>query len=156
MKTLTIALTLIIFGLGCNRSWAADEHAWQEGHAQHEAPALSAGQLWPTDEPLRAAMAKIRSALERAAPAFEGKELRPADAQALAVVVEESVAYMVANCRLAPAPDAALHALIGRMMSASEALTKDPESEAGVPQLLAVMRDYGSSFDHPGWAAHAH
>jgi hypothetical protein len=109
------------------------------------------GRLWPTDEPLRTAMTRIRSAVEQAAPAYERSELQAADTEKLAATVEESVAYMVANCKLSPDADAALHVLIGRMTSAAAALRSDPRSGAGVPELFAVLHDYQSAFEHPGW-----
>jgi hypothetical protein len=58
---------------------------------------------------------------------------------------------MIANCRLEPQPDAALHVLIGRMLGAAEALRENPAAPGGMPELVAVVRAYGASFDHPGW-----
>jgi hypothetical protein len=58
---------------------------------------------------------------------------------------------MIQNCKLEPEPDAALHVLIGRMLTASEAMKKDPASRAGWPELMAILHDYGAAFDHPGW-----
>jgi len=97
------------------------------------------------------AMLNIRAAVERGARAYEQKQLTPSDAQALATTVEENITYMITHCKLEPKPDAALHALIGRMLSAAAALKRDPSSDAGVPQLRAVLHDYQSTFDHPGW-----
>jgi hypothetical protein len=59
---------------------------------------------------------------------------------------------MVENCKLEPEPDAALHVLIGRLLSAAGAVREDPGSPDGVPQLVAVLHDYGATFDHPGWS----
>jgi hypothetical protein len=36
-------------------------------------------------------------------------------------------------------------------LSAAGALRIDPESADGLPQLVAVLRDYGVTFDDPGW-----
>jgi len=137
-----------------------EQHAHAASHDTHAtpiaAPVPPEGARWPTDEPLRAAMLRIRDATDRVAPSYDAKEVQAADAAALAATVEQDIAYMVANCRLEPEPDAALHALIGRMMAAAAALRKDPLSAAGVPQLQAVMHEYSTTFDHPGWAAPAH
>jgi hypothetical protein len=96
-------------------------------------------------------MTRIRSAVEQDRPAYERGTLQAEAAGALAAAVEADVRYMVENCKLEPEPDAALHALIGRMLSAAGAVRGDPGSPDGVPQLVAVLHDYGATFDHPGW-----
>lgn len=136
-----------------SKSVAHDKHAAPASHDVHAdhgpAPVLTEGQLWPTDEPLRTAMTRIREAVER----IDRHQLQAADANRLATAVEQDIAYMVANCRLEPEPDAALHALIGRMMNAAAMLRKDPMSDAGMPQLMVVLHEYQATFDHPGWTA---
>jgi hypothetical protein len=109
------------------------------------------GQRWATDAPLREAMLRIRDGVAARATAFHEGTLSAAEGQALAAAVEGDVQFMIANCRLAPEPDAALHALIGRMLGAAEALRDAPLSADGVPQLEAVLNDYGATFDHSGW-----
>lgn len=166
-----IAAALVFLVSGCNRrddrnsgsatstpaskSVPHDQHAARASHDAHvdhgPAPVLAEGQRWPTDRPLRAAMTRIREAVKRIDP----QQLQAANANALATAVEQDIAYMVANCRLEPEPDAALHVLIGRMMNAAAALRKDPMSDAGMPQLMAVLHEYQSTFDHPGWTAPA-
>jgi len=158
-------VTLIIATQGCSRNEAPHEaaptaaaqepndapHESHEHAMPTEAPTLPAGQLWTTDEPLRTAMQRIRTAVEKTVPAYERHQLPAADAQSLATTVNENITYMIANCKLEPKPDAALHALIGRMLNAAASVQKEPASTAGVPQLLAVLHDYQSTFDHPGW-----
>lgn len=114
-------------------------------------PVLPAGKRWATDESLRTGMLRIHTAVEKAAPAYESRELSAADANGLAATVEETVGFLIVNCKLEPEPDAVLHVLIGRMMKAAGALKRDPLSDAGVPELLAVLKEYGTTFDHPDW-----
>ena len=146
----TLAVAFILGGL-MPPLHAADQHE-HDAHASHandEAVlAPPEGRRWATDEPLRAAMNKVLNAVEQATPAYTRNALTPAEAKALAATVEESVAYMVANCRLAPEPDAALHVLIGRMMTAASTLQQDPSSRSGVPALMSVLHDYQTTFDH--------
>jgi hypothetical protein len=126
----------------------SDDHA----HEMHgSAPELAEGQRWETDAPLREAMLRIRDGVSARTAAFHNGTLSAAEANALAAAVEADVQFMIAHCQLAPEPDAALHALIGRMLTATGALHIDPESTEGLPQLAAVLRDYGVTFDHPGW-----
>ena len=164
-----VATTVVLLVSGCNRtddrnsestapapaskSVSHDQHAAPASHDAHvdhsPGPILAAGRRWRTDEPLRDAMTRIRGAVKRIDP----KQLQPGNANFLATAVEQDVAYMVSNCRLDPEPDAALHLLIGRMMNAAAALREDPMSDAGLPQLMAVLNEYQATFDHPGWTA---
>jgi hypothetical protein len=144
---------LSLSNIGC--SGHEESHDSHESHAAHtaptESPTLPAGQLWPTDAPLREAMSRIRTAIETNVHAHENEQVSAADATTLATAIEEDVNFMIKNCKLEPQSDAALHALIGRMLNAAASLKNDPASDAGVPQLLAVLHDYQATFDHPGW-----
>lgn len=164
MKSLVlIALAApLLLAVGCGRDEAAPgtdstAAASSEAHAAHihandaTGPVLPEGDRWATDEPLRASMLKIRASVEEAMPAYQSGALDPNQAQSLSATVEQNVAYMIQNCKLEPQPDAALHVLIGRMLTASEAMKKDPASQAGWPELMAVLHDYTATFDHPGW-----
>jgi len=152
----------LLLAAGCGREEAAPEPdsaavASSESHAAHvhenaaTQPVLPAGKRWVTDEPLRASMLKIRAGVEETMPAYQSGALDANQAQSLSATVEQNVAYMIQNCKLEPEPDAALHVLIGRMLTASEAMKKEPASQAGWPGLLAVLDDYAATFDHPGW-----
>lgn len=122
--------------------------AAHDAHADHAAPVLPAGERWDTDAPLRAAMTRIGDAVEQHEPAYADGKLTAENAQALAERVEADVRYMIENCRLAPEPDAALHVLIARMMSAASALKSNPSSPDGIPQLVSVLNNYRATFDH--------
>jgi hypothetical protein len=152
----------LLLAAGCGRDEAPPERdnaaaASSESHGArvHEndatGPVLPEGKRWLTDEPLRASMLKIRAGVEETMPAYQSGALDANQAQSLSATVEQNVAYMIQNCKLEPEPDAALHVLIGRMLTASEAMKKQPASQAGWPGLLAVLDDYAATFDHPGW-----
>ena len=132
---------------------AVDPHA-DESHARgaHDAEAVAPpkGTLWPTDEPLRAGMSRIESAVNSAGVM---RPLSREGAGMLARTVEENVTYIVRNCKLPPEPDAALHVLIGRLMTAAGELASDATSEAALVQLTDVLRDYHGTFDHASAAA---
>ncbi len=120
-----------------------------ESHARgaHDAEAVAPpkGTLWPTDEPLRAGMSRIESAVNSAGAM---RPLSRENADMLAGTVEENVTYIVRNCKLPPEPDAALHVLIGRLMSAAGELASDDTSDAAIERLAAVLHDYHQTFDH--------
>src|SRR5690606_1871285 len=120
--------------------------AVHDAHDAHDAViAPPEGTLWPTDESLRTAMSRIQAAAERAVAA---RPLTREAAHALAGTVEENVAYMVENCKLPPEPDAALHVLIHRMLSAANLMKQDASSNAAVEQLVGTLHDYYRTFDH--------
>ncbi|MGY0556673.1 MULTISPECIES: DnrO protein [unclassified Lysobacter] len=137
---------------------ATSAHEQAAEHADHDqaAPVLAEGQRWETDAPLRAAMTRIHDAVALNLPAYHQGRLQVEDADALAIGVENDIDYMFANCKLSPEPDAALHVLIGRMMGALEALKTDPASSEGMPQLVAVVNDYQTTFDHEGFQPLTH
>lgn len=136
----------------------APAHEQAASHAGHDqaAPILAEGQRWETDAPLRAAMTRIHDAVALNLPAYHEGRLQVEDAEALAIGIENDIKYMFANCELDPEPDAALHVLIGRMMSAIEALRTNPASTEGMPQLVAVVNDYQTTFDHEGFQPLTH
>jgi hypothetical protein len=159
---LAIALTLCVSLAACDRNAtssavdpaqapATESH---DAHASHVEPAsalgLPDGQLWPTDAPLRTAMSRIQIALESSGPKFDAGNFGAADAHALAEAIESEVHYMIKNCRLPREPDAALHGLIARLLTAVNAMKSDPAAISGVPELTAVLDDYRLTFDHAG------
>lgn len=149
-RMILLALAIVATGLaGC--SPAPDAHDAHESHDPHESHDASPvappeGQLWPTDEPLRTGMSRIETAIEQAQGAAQPIAREQADL--LARTVEDNVAFIVKNCKLPAAPDAALHVLIGRMMAAAGELKGDQAGEAAVDQLAAVLQDYRNTFDH--------
>lgn len=130
---------------------AAQDHA---GH--HPTPAKHParpprGQRWATDAPLRKGMAEIRVAVD-ALRHYEHGHMGPAQAATLATAIETQVAYLVANCRLEPQADAALHAIIAKLLQGAAALKADPKDLAAVATLRQALQDYPRQFDDPGWA----
>ena len=74
-----------------------------------------------------------------------------AQASALAVTIEKSTGYMVANCKLKPDADATLHVLLGQLLEAAAAIRTDPHSAKGMPRIHATLETYPRYFSHPGW-----
>ena len=129
-----------------------------QDHASHHAPPAAAtadkptpGQRWATDAPLRKGMAEIRAAVD-ALRHYEHGHLGPAQATTLATTVETQVAYLVANCKLEPQADAALHGIIARLLQGAAALKANPQDTAALATLRQALQDYPRQFDDPGWA----
>lgn len=150
----TLALSAIPIG--------AAEHAHAHDAHGAAAPILDNGQKWKTDAPLRQGMASIKAALQPQRHAIHANKLKPAAYQTLAKQTRAQVAFIVDNCKLAPAADAQLHRIIADLGAAADAMAgKDKASSQhqsqhrGALQLVHALETYGELFDHPGWAAPA-
>jgi hypothetical protein len=132
----------------------AHEHASHQQHADHQMAELTLdhGQRWRTDAPLREGMERIRTAVVEAVghtSAAGGLDASPG--KRLADTIDESIAFMVTHCRLAPEADANLHILIGRLAEAA-ALAREPaESNSALSRMQVVLNTYPEYFEHPGW-----
>ena len=124
----------------------------QDGH-NHHAPATAVAQAvpaqrWATDAPLRTGMGRIRTAVD-ALQHYERGHMGPEQAVALATQIQEQVAYLVANCKLQPQADAALHVIIAELSAGAQALKADPANLAAIPPMREAVADYARSFDDP-------
>lgn len=150
MKAWTFAWLL----LGCG-AWALAQpvKADESPHAHHPqtsgASTLNA-QYWVADASLREGMlrvAKATAALEH----LQHGHLDATQVRALAGQIKAAVDFMFANCRLDPAPDAALHPLLARLLVASQALHDNPTDAAPVTEMRAILARYQQVFrDPPG------
>ena len=126
------------------------------GHDHHgAAPArkLAHGERWTTDAQLRQSMTRMRDALAHELPAIHKGKLPPEKYKALAKQVETEVGAIVANCKLPPDADAALHGILGDVAQAQQAMAGGSAHEAqdGAVKLVSALTRYGREFDHPGW-----
>lgn len=164
MPTFAVSTRLSLLALfltaGCSKTdnGVAGDHAASDAHDAHgiDQSAVLAppeGQRWATDEPLREAMERLRASVEKQLAAQEEGSIDAAGSQALAQTVEREVAYMIENCRLPPKPDAALHVLIARMLSAAHDLKESRNDAQAASELARILNTYGEHFDHPGWTA---
>lgn len=117
---------------------------------------LDHGRRWATDAPLREGMERVRAAVATARQADAQGRLSTRQAQALAVAVEDSIAFMIQHCRLEPKADSNLHILLGRFSAAVTAVKANPKAPDGLPQMLEALDLYSHYFAHPGWKAIAH
>lgn len=149
---LVLAFT-VLSGLATVPAVAADA-----GHAHAASPGklhLDHGRKWPTDEPLRRGMSAIRAAMAERIDAIHQNKLAAADYQALGAIVDQEVARIVAECKLAPRADAMLHVVIADLMAGAEAMQGKAKTKpaAGAQKVVQALNAYGKYFDHPGWQA---
>ncbi|HYD75178.1 hypothetical protein [Ramlibacter sp.] len=154
-RLLAVALAATGFAalttLGTPALAAGDAH--DHGHASAAAKPLPAGKRWATDAALREGMTEIRHALEPQLGAIHDDKLAPEQYQAIAAKTEQQVAHIVANCKLPPDADAALHGIIADIGEATEAMSGKSRAKPrdGAVKLLGALDAYGRTFDHPGW-----
>ena len=116
------------------------------GDPHHRGTLATGTAVMATDIPLREGMDGIR---QRA----HGLHSPAVDTLDVAAAIEEHVAFIVDNCRLPAAADAALHVILAQVLNGVEQL-RAGEAEAAAATLEQALGDYGRHFDHPGWPRH--
>ena len=143
----TCAMPLLLF----TAFTALPAHA-QHSH-QHPAPAVAQAtpaQRWTTDAPLRTGMAKIRTAVD-VLQHYERGHMGPEQAVELATQIQQQIAYLVANCKLEPQADAALHVIIAELGASAQALKDDPSDLSVIPTMRQALQHYPRQFNDPAW-----
>jgi hypothetical protein len=130
--------------------------AMAQHHAHEHAAAVATQATTPavryaTDAPLRKGMADIRIAVGMLEHAGHG-HLDAAQVRNLAAGIERSIGTIIAECKLAPEADAALHGIIGGLGQGIAALKEHPEDTSPVAGMRAALDDYARMFDDPGIA----
>lgn len=124
------------------------EHHAPPATAVQEAPA----QRYATDAPLRAGMHGIRAAVAGLGH-YEMGHMGPEQAATLAAQVQAHVRDIIANCKLPPEADAALHRIIVPLMTNAAALEADPKKLESIAPMRAALADYARLFDDPEFGA---
>lgn len=134
---------LLMLGLAGACSTALAQGA-DHAHA-HAAPVDTAVDATPyaTDAPLRAGMAAIQDLLRAERPADA------AAAAALAIAIQARVQQLFAECKLAPAADAALHGVLAQLLDGAAALRADYRDETAWARLESALTLYAERFDDP-------
>jgi hypothetical protein len=137
----------------------AAAHAHEDSHA-HASDAhalkLDNGRKWASDEALRSSMSRIGSAVDSMLSAVHSGKTSAAQFDALGREIDTQVANIVQNCKLEPAADEVLHAILATMMEGNETLQGNKaqaQRSAGVVQVVKALEHYGEHFEHPGFAA---
>lgn len=155
LRPALLALGLVGLAVGAwvivHRSHSSSGHGHSHGH--DAALMLDDGRRWTTDVPLRTGMQRIRTAVDQALAARATGRLTAVEAKALSATVQDSVNYLIANCKLPPKADATLHVLIAELLSGAGQLAENPAAPGGLERMGKALRDYSAYFEHPGWVA---
>lgn len=145
-----LSMWVIVHGGALHAAPPAAEH---HDHALHvTAPAQAPAERWATDAPLREGMAQVRAALDELRH-HEMGHMGADQARERAVAIEDAIQSMFAHCKLAPQPDAALHAILVPLLAAAQRLDKDPADKAAVTAMREAVAPYAKQFDDPQWPA---
>ena len=143
MKTSIVVLSGALAMLGVVAPAFAQEHAH---HAPAPAAAIEApAQRYATDAPLRAHMGEIRIAVGALEHAEHG-HLDAAQVTALADGIQAHVRGIVAECKLPPDADHALHGIIAPLVGNASKLKAAPQDLSPVPGLRAALESYDLQF----------
>lgn len=134
--------------LGTLAPQAIAQHSAHHPAAAPAAQAATPAVRYATDAPLRKGMADIRTAVGMLEHAEHG-HLDATQVRNLAGNIERSIGTIIAECKLAPEADAALHGVIGGLGQGIAALKEDPSNLAPVAGMRAALADYARMFDDP-------
>lgn len=142
MRTATVLL--LSFALaGIAVPAPAQEHA----HPSRAAAGEQGGR-YATDAALRKHMQAIRDDVA-ALGHYEKGHMGANEAARLAGDIESHVRAIIAECKLPPDADAALHRIIAPLMQNAAALKADPANREAISALRQALADYARDFDDP-------
>ena len=149
------ALVAALLCVAVSSQASAQAHAHSKpGYVPATAAPTVPSQRHATDAPLREGMQGIRSAVD-ALGHYEHGHMGPEQAAILAGRIQDHVNDIIANCKLAPEADAALHAIIVPLTTHAAALKADPTKLDEIPPMRQALGDYAARFDDPGFAGAA-
>ncbi len=152
------ALPNIFAGLLClcfsifNQAYAETENYSHHKHGPAEL-SLDHGKKWPTDEPLRKGMEKLRIAFAKQQVAIHEGYLSTDEYKTLGETIENEVDDIIAQCKLEPMADEMLHFVIADMIAGADIMMGKTKGNplAGAHTVISALNNYGRYFDHPGW-----
>ena len=128
---------------------AIAQHA---GHGDHAAPAAQESGAharavrYASDAPLRKGMGEIRGAVA-ALDHNEHGHMNQQQALATVGIIERSIGDIVANCKLEPEADHALHGVLAKLGRGIAAIKADPNDKSALVPLREAVADYSKLFD---------
>ena len=148
---LPFALSAALLCVAVSSPASAQAHAHPTAGYVPASAAQPASQRHATDAPLREGMQGIRAAVD-ALGHYEHGHMGPEQAALLAGRIQGHVNDIIANCRLEPEADAALHAIIVPLTTHAAALKADPSKLDEIPPMRQALGEYAARFDDPGFA----
>ena len=142
--SITVILAAGLAGALSPVAASTHQHAASPAPSKQQAPA----QRFATDATLRLEMQGIRGAVEALAH-YEMGHMGEAQAVDFATEIEGHVRTIIANCKLKPDADAALHAIIVPLMQNAVALRQKPRDLSAIPPMREALKRYDRQFYDP-------
>lgn len=152
----TLAAALLVSGTSLATDIAVHDH--DHGNAPFELQ-LNNGEKWEIDAHLSKAMSDISLVMRESIDTIHKDQLPAAEYVPLADQINDSVAYMVANCELPPEADAQLHMVIAQLVTGSDKMAGnnlDATPRDGAVQVLGALEAYEQYFNDPDFVPIAH
>lgn len=130
------------------QSAAHHDHA---SHASHDAKPQVPAQRWATDAPLRAGMRNLREATETLNH-YEMGHLDDVQRDNAVEKIDAAIKDMIANCKLKPDADAALHGLLVKFIAGANAARAGTFSKAELAPMQDALAQYPRMFDDHDWS----
>ncbi len=155
MKSVHLGIALACSFCLAEAVQAAPQHS-HEDHAAHATSAAAPvpAQRYVPDAALSEGMARVHTALDELRH-YEMGHMPENMALVRVATIEEATRFMFANCKLAAAPDAALHGMLVPLLAGAAALKKDPKYMAAVTAMRDAVADYPRYFNDPKWPLEA-
>ena len=134
------------------QSAAHHDHA---AHAGHDAKPQVPAQRWATDAPLRAGMRNLREATETLNH-YEMGHLDDVQRDNAVEKIDAAIKDMVANCKLKPEADAALHGLLAKFIAGANAARAGKFGKAELAPMQDALAQYPQLFDDAEWGKTGH
>jgi hypothetical protein len=141
------AALLATFALAPLAQVVAQEH---HHHGTVAAAVAAPARLWAPDASLSEGIRRVYAAVDQLRH-YEMGHMSAPMAVDRATEVEDAVTFMLANCKLAPQPDAALHGILAPLLGAAQALKADPKNIKAVADMREAIAQYPRYFNDPGW-----
>lgn len=134
------------------QSAAHHDHA---AHAGHDAKPQVPAQRWATDAPLRAGMRNLREATETLNH-YQMGHLDDVQRDNAVAKIDAAIKDMIANCKLKPEADAALHGLLAKFIAGANAARAGKFGKAELAPMQDALAQYPQLFDDRDWGKPAH
>jgi hypothetical protein len=139
-----LAVALAVLAPSLQARQHEHEHA-AEPKSSQSGPATA---RFASDATLRREMQGIRTAVE-ALGHYEHGHMGPEQAEILASTIEGHVRTIIANCKLPPDADAALHGIIVPLMQNAQALKQKPVDLSPIAPMRSALERYDRQFQDP-------
>ena len=124
-------------------------------HAAHTAATQTPTQRWTTDAPLRAGMRDLREATELLNH-YQMGHLDDVQRDNAVAAIDAAIKNMIANCKLKPDADTALHGLLAKFIAGADAARAGKFTKVELVPMQEALARLPQLFVDAEWEKAAH